>query len=324
MKVIGVIARSTLSVLIAAALLQGCGGSRYSTGMPPLSQSRSFGDYGSWMLPQATSELLYVTNNGNDKVTVFSYPAGKLVKTITNSKFKVVEGECSNKAGDVYIASWENGQVFEYAHGGTTPIATKPDTNERPYGCGIDPTTGSLCVASTTNGGGSGDGDLAIYAKAGAPKTYASSRLKEYSYCAYDGSGNVFVAGQGGIKLIPRLAELPKGSHALVGISLDHPIGRIGGLGWDGKYVVLADSNSSYLYLFKIVGKKGEFQHGVRLEEASDVVAFVIDGSSVIAADHGNNNILVYKYPTGGDPTMTISSASGLDYPNGVALSAPK
>ncbi len=103
------------------------------------------------MLPEAKGDhLLYVSGPGTGKAYVYSYPGAKLVGTLTG--FVASLGVCTDKAGDVWIADdtgggLRPGTMIEYAHGGTTPIATLND-GDPPLNCSVDATTGNLAVAS--------------------------------------------------------------------------------------------------------------------------------------------------------------------------------
>src|SRR5580700_9415982 len=98
--------RHTLSICVAAAMLTGCGGSQPAIGAPgTMPQSPAIATHAahgtSWMAPDAvTQDLLYVGGNSGD-VTVYSYPKGKLLGTLTG--FNLPAGECVDKAGDVLI-----------------------------------------------------------------------------------------------------------------------------------------------------------------------------------------------------------------------------
>jgi hypothetical protein len=111
---------------------------------------------GSWMLPEATSEnLLYVSSSSGFSgiVRVYSYPHGRRVGALTSLTY--AGGECVDSAGDVFIVEFSGpssagSTVYEYAHGGSTPIATLADPGSG-FGCAVDPTTGNLAVANTSD-----------------------------------------------------------------------------------------------------------------------------------------------------------------------------
>jgi hypothetical protein len=120
----------------------------------------------SWMAPDAKKQdLLYISDVSDNEVTVYSYPSGKLEGTLTG--FEVPTGLCSDKAGDVFVTDFEASEILEYAHGGTTPIATLSDPGQWPSGCSVDPMTGNLAVSNDETPS-VGEGNLAIYAHARA------------------------------------------------------------------------------------------------------------------------------------------------------------
>jgi hypothetical protein len=150
-------------------LLAGCGGSQPPIGAPgAMPQSRAVATHAdrgkSWMLPEAKkSDLLYVTN-GDYGVLVYAYPRVRLVGTL--SGFEGLDGLCADKAGDIFIPSAGLAEIFEYAHGGTSPIATLSDQDGEAHACSVDPTTGNLAVTNIDSLSGSGGGNIAIYAHA--------------------------------------------------------------------------------------------------------------------------------------------------------------
>jgi hypothetical protein len=182
--------RFALSISAAAALLVGCGGSQPPIGAPgamPQSRAITNADRGtSWMLPEAVSEsLLYVLDQ--HEVTVYTYPQGKLVGQLRNKNLYLADGGCVDMKGDVYVANYGTGQLFEYRHGGRNLIRTiLPPAGAT--GCTVDVTTGNLAVA--------GNGGLAVYKHArGKPTLYTNSSFEAYYYCGYDDQGNLFVDG---------------------------------------------------------------------------------------------------------------------------------
>jgi hypothetical protein len=182
-----------LSFSAAAALLAACSGSQPPIGAPGATAQTStlatHADRGkSWTLPEAKSiGLLYVAgsqNGQNGSAYVYTYPQGRLVGTLTG--FAEPFGECTDSAGNVFIVAYSNGStsastIYEYAHGGTKPIATLSDPDVA-VGCAVDPTTGNLAA--------SGNG-VAIFKNATGNPAYYSSGYHFY-YCGYDERGNLY------------------------------------------------------------------------------------------------------------------------------------
>ena len=148
----------------------------------------------SWMDPAAKAgSLLYITDSGSNTVLVYSYPALKLVGTLTG--FTNPQGDCVDKARNVWIVNTEASQLLEYAHGGTTPIATLDDPNQYPVGCAFDSTTGELAVSNfySTNGP---PGSISIYKNAsGSPTLYTPPNFAVVYYLGFDPKGTLYLDG---------------------------------------------------------------------------------------------------------------------------------
>jgi len=79
-------------------------------------------------------------------------------------------GLCVDAQGNVFVPTWQGesgtrGYVYEFAHGGSTPIATLSDPGGA-FGCSVDLTTGNLAVTNNVAPGSefrSGSLDLAAY-----------------------------------------------------------------------------------------------------------------------------------------------------------------
>jgi hypothetical protein len=330
-----------LAILIAAGIMGGC-----SNGSTPMAETvqqiappgigaarfalarqhgRENGQKPSWMAPGAGKKnLLYVTNYDFNDVSVYSYPKGKLVGTITG--FDLPTGECSDAAGDVFITNFLASQILEYAHGGTSPIATLSDPGEYPVGCAVDPTTGNLAVTNQLTTGYS-SGDLAIYPNAtGTPKTYTSQNFYYYFFCTYDNKGNLYIDGLNSSSA-GEYAELPAGGNYLESITIDQDIYPLG-IQWDGKYLAIGAQSVEQVYGFQISGTTGTLKRTTDLTGATEVTQFLIQkgkrhkGATLIGPDYGQGHDVDYwHYPSGGYAFKTLE---GLDGPFGVAISKAK
>jgi len=285
-------------IAAAAAMLAGCA-SPASLGAPPDVRE-------SWMAPEAKSQpLLYISDVGTNDVYAYSYPGGKLEGTLTG--FYSPVRECSDTSGNVYITNTNLEEVLEYAHGGTHPIATYHDKGWLPVDCSVDPTTGTLAV---TNYGptGSNTGSLAVYPNGKGPaKIYQAPNVQAYLFCAYDGSGNLFIDSLDySYDLV--FIELPKGATTFKNIALGQSFAAWGGVQWDGKYIAIGDGSSA-IYDFAIKGTKGTKVKSIQLKGAVNVVQFWIDGSTVIGPDGPNGakrDVGFWSYPAGGLPTKRL------------------
>jgi hypothetical protein len=161
--------RYTLGV-IAALAVAGCGSQVAPTG--GASQSSAPATHGkSWMLPEAKGEDLIYATGGCGGTCVLSYPQGKVVGALDTSGSSV----CADSSGNIFIPQVD--EVFEYAHGGASPIATLSlPGNKYTRGCAVDPSTGNLAVVT-------GEA-VAIFSGAQGQATVYGAYLTT-TYCSY-------------------------------------------------------------------------------------------------------------------------------------------
>jgi hypothetical protein len=294
------------SVLGAAALLlAGCGA------VTPYAPRTA-----SWMAPESSNtDLLYVSEYGHSEVQVYSYPQDKLIGTLTGLRYP--EGECTDAAGDVYVANSASDGVSEFAHGGTTPIASYVDPHHEPFACSIDPTTGNLAV--TEYGEGTKRDSVAIFSSASTPPMQYINSLFIYAYCAYDAHGDLFADGYDDRRTF-RIVELPKGRSTFRKIKLNVRFAIAGNVQWDGTYVTVSDGKKR-IYRFSINGTQGQavgtttidgVNHGLRL--------FSFQGGTAIVPNvhhegslFGKGTLQFYNYPAGGEPTKILKPLDGPD-----------
>ena len=239
---------SALTAGTIAALLSGCSSPQPATGsgfdlIPHYAARTGHFDHGtSWMSPgaKAVKKLLYVSDWATNDVFVYDYKNGTLVGQLTG--FNSPYGQCVDARGDVWITSFGDASIVEYAHGGSQPLKTLT-TDQQPYGCSVDPTTGNLAVA-----GGSSSVDVFDRAR-GQKHTYQSHYCFPFWAPGYDNHGNLYVLGllYGSARPLsgysdPVPCELPHGSTALRpvhvhGLFVAYP----GSIMWDGKHLTVTD-----------------------------------------------------------------------------------
>lgn len=280
----------------------------------------------SWMLPEAKSDtLLYITDESYNAVFVYTWPKLKLVGELTG--FYAPQGLCSDAKGDVFVANFAAYDVIEYAHGGTSPIATLQDEgNNTQYfaaGCAVDPTTGNLAV---TNDGGEENGDnpawgnVAIFKNASGTPTFVSngSNIAYEYFDTYDNEGNLFIDGRAFTTYTYQLAELPSGSSTFTDIALTG--GTIyfpGTVAWDGTDLILGDQkynddSESGFYRVSVSGsaatvvstKPFTVKYIAGKGPACDVDQFTYYASAIVGDDyewceHNYSSADVWKYPSG-------------------------
>ncbi len=307
--------RYALCSCVAAAMLAGCGGSQPPIGAPGVMQQifadATHADRGkSWMRPEAkNSDLLYVSANITGEIYIFSYPKGGLVGTL--SGLTSPAGLCVDRSGDVWAVTSSSsgaGTLIEYAHGGTSPIATLSVPGTRPYGCGVDPKTGNLAV---TNSGDS----VSIFSNAsGSPTTYTAAEFYNMYYCGYDSQGNLYADGnsQSGAQL----AELAKGGDSLENVTINATLNHPGAVQWDGKYLAVAElsSHSSgqiQIYRVKVNGSEGTVAATVTLLGKHFLGGFQgwIQGGTYVQPNKQSDTEGLWNYPKGGKTIKNITTA---------------
>ncbi len=268
----------------------------------------------SWLLAQAaSSDLLYISDVGTNDVYVYTYPAGNLVGTLTG--FTEPQGECSDGKGNVWIANTQKSRIVEYAHGGTTPIATLLDPGEYPGGCAVD-AQGNLAVANLVATTG-GRGSVAWYAGAkGKPQIIASSSFEEVYFAGFDRAGNLFVDGWPPNFAQAVLGEIAHGSDRLVsvpinGATIEYP----GGVQVHGNTVDVGDQIDNAVFH---IDEDGTVAGVMPLDGASDCVEGTILRKTFVCPDSGNAAVEFFRYPAGGAPKR---ATKGLSEPTGSAFS---
>lgn len=329
-------ARCSLGAFAAAAVFTGCSGVTGSTAdpgsMPLVRQSAAtpgllrvtamvHSDRArSRLAPDAAqSTLFYISDVGTNDVYIYSYPKGRFEGALTG--FASPMGLCADKTGNVFITNFGTSQIFEYAHGGTSVIATLSDPGYYPQGCAVDPKTGNLAVTNFSNGNGLGNVALYIGAKGSPAAHYTDSNISQMFLCGYDDKGNLFADGETSNDAFA-FAELPRGSNSFTDIALNQFINEPGGgVQWNGTSVAIGDSTTDVIYRFAISGTHGTEVGSTSLDGAFDVVQFSIRGSKVVGPY--SPSIGIWDYPAGGTAIKTIEGGA-FNEPVGSAISVLK
>jgi|GEM_PF-309121 hypothetical protein len=348
MKSLGLV-RYALCICMAATLLVGCGGSQPPIGAPgAVPQSRAIATHAergrSWILPEARRGALLYISNASLNVYVYSYPRGQHVGTLSVSYEP--HGECVDASGDIFIpanstSSQNPGIVYEYAHGGTNPIATLNDPG-LPLGCSVDPTTGNLAVSNTydtSNPYNAQNGSIAIYAAAqGQPTMYYSSQFG-MGLCGYDDKGTLYLTGGTGNTRQVQLLRLRKGSGSFelirVNKKIYYGLFLAPSVQWDGQYMTV----SSVLKRSAYFGQKGRgtvFVYRLAISGSSATVIGItklvsnrnihggqswIQGNTIIGNDPTYRTVSLWPYPEGGKPDRIIKGSFNYGFFWGAAVS---
>ncbi|MGC2633840.1 MAG: hypothetical protein WA215_06440 [Candidatus Cybelea sp.] len=304
---------------VAVALLVGCAGSQpigapRATAVAPGQRLE-----GSWMRAEAkSSDLLYVSNPGNDTVTVYGYQSRKLVGTLDG--FSSPAGLCADTGGDVWITNEGEHDVIEYAHGGTQPVQTLDDGSEQPSACSVDKTTGNLAVLNADN--------VAVYPDAsGSPALYTGGEVYGDYALGYGAHGDLLVDGGSydNSKLIA-FAQLPLDMTHLRQVVLSKTLQWAPPtfVQWDGQFWVVGAGTLDW---FKITGNKGKLEGYSVLSSTSSIVQFWIAsvgggrgrGNQIVATEDDPYEVEFFQYPAGGKPFASI--IDGLSNPYGITVS---
>jgi hypothetical protein len=318
--------RSSLSVryrftaLAAVVMLAGCSAASQSPSTPPVGMQQRLvptsSHARSWMAPDAKkSDLLYISDETGN-VYVLSYPKGELKGTLTG--IPEPQGECVDKRGDVFVTTFSAEEILEYAHGGTSPIATLSNPGQEMEGCSVDRKSGTLAAINFAPEGGSGGG-VSLYANAmGSPTVLSDPNLLLGYQLGYDNNGNLFLDGVNASRQF-EFAELPKGSTSFTEISLNVSISTPGGVQWDGTYVAVGDATSGKVY--QTNGAGGKVEGTMTLSDSDGIFQFFISGKTFIGPNVYSKNAMYWDYPAGGSPTKTLT---GFTDPFGAVVSQAK
>jgi hypothetical protein len=289
--------RRAIAVVAIGIFVGGCGESEVQ-GIDVGVQGSRLADHSgrSWIKPGSSAgDLLYASGYSQSTgyaTFILTYPQGQLVGSIAATGV----GMCTDTSGNVFMTS--QNAVTEYAHGGTTPIATVRIPGAETENCAVDPTTGDLAV--TFDCPPCDYENLAIFPP--GSKTSTRYSAPDAYECTYDNQGNLFLGGYSG----SQLAELPSGSNTFTTITLNEDIASAGRLQWDGTYVTLQDlASPGGIYRISIAGSSGTIVGETKFGRYMRRVGYSwISGSTVAVpfSVHGSqtNQLGIWKYPRGG------------------------
>ena len=292
--------RRAVGLCAALFILAGCGGSQ--TAAAPVRTALSV--HPQISDKQTSDDLVYATSGTCGGICVFTYPKGTL-------KFKITvdggaEGDCSDSAGNVFVTN--NSQILEYAHGGTTPIATLTLPGINANSCAVDTATENLAVCGF---GGNSGGNVAVYLNATGKPTVYDSNLGAM-YCGYDNHGNLFVSGL--LNGSSALSELPHGSSTFVPITLNGNPGGPGQVQWDGTYITLEnlDNRNVSIARLRISGSAASVVSKTNLKNPNRAGQSWIVGNGVVLpyATKGasTNKIGTWRYPKNGKAVVKFGN----------------
>jgi hypothetical protein len=329
--------RMTLAVALAALMLAGCGsslaapataasagaalqrGSIASIALGVTAGAVRPQNRRSWMTPDAKKkQLLYVSDSRNWDVAVYDYNTGKQVGLLSTD-LDYPQGMCVDQHGNIWIANSGAYNLLEFAHGGTTPIATLDDNSYEPVSCSVNPKNGDLAVGNILYFREGLAGNVTVFEGAhGAGTLYSVDAIYAYYFVGYDNQGNLFFDGtdsKPGTNGKFKYAELPLGSSKAKPITLSGgSVSFPGNVQWDGREMTVGDQSNAVIYQTS----GGRITGSTPLTGSSDVVQFFIEGKTVVGPDAGNASVEFFHYPAGGSAYETLT---GLSEPVGAVIS---
>lgn len=297
--------------IAAVALLAGCGGSQGQAGGSSIVPQGAAAQSRAHKASSSSGDLVYVITS--KAIVIASYPAWSIVTTVPGSWGNSFV--CSDpNSGNVFVTTGypSSGEVLEYAHGGTSPIATlNAPTGSYVLGCAVDPTTGNLAAAG--GGGALTHGGVLVWAQAeGTPTAYSDNRLRNYSYPAYDDAGNLYVtAATVGGKF--RIAE-QKAGHKRFTLSTIASLSFVNKIQWDGTYLATEVWNGQGLgstaYQIQISGHTGTIANTIQLARGGGTYFWIQDGQLIgwygKVKRRNNHAVAAWSYPSGGKSTSGL------------------
>jgi hypothetical protein len=322
--------RYALCASVTAALLAGCGLQQAQNGTPlPIGAPGASAAQRVAPAPDAGRPLLYVVHetsrSGHSEIAIIALTQNKLLTSITG--YGYISSVCSDASGDVWAPNLRHRRwyVDKFARGGTREIdELRAPRFSSLVACTVDPSSGDLAVVGANVDGGS---DALIWsgARSGKPAMYP------LPFCtvaaAYDNADNLFITGWGcGSDFNVYLGELAKGSGPVALIDLDKRMGPLGGVQWDGSYVVIATVRAhALLYRVQVTGTTGKVVGTVK-PQGFDMCCFFTpnglfvlhDRAAIGMAGKNGERVWDWPYPAGGKPLRSIARLKGI---NGIALS---
>lgn len=326
------LSRCAFRICVAVMVLAGCG-SQPPIGapgaMPQTSAIATHAQRGkSWMKSGTSNQdlLYYTATLGLDGVAyVYSLPQGELVGQLTG--FYAPVGVCVDSAGNVFIVAYSDSSlktstIYEYAHGGASPINTLDNPGEG-IGCASDPTSGNLAVANISdysNRRYRDNGDVAIYSSAqGKPKVYYSGTFAHFYFCGYDDAGNLYISASNGSE--DELAWMPSKHKSIKSLKMNKQI--FGGyqiqpsVQWDGEHMTVSSLprqafKRGVLSVYQLSISRGNAKvigtTDLRIKKNRHRGETWIFNSNIVGVDllGGYGDASVWQYPKGGRPEYEI------------------
>ena len=176
--------RETLAVIVAVALLAGCGSAQNTINAPTGSISQN----AAHKATSSSGNLIY-TDDEHGKAAILTFDGHIAERFQMPSEYGAIL--CSDSSGNVWAADTNGTYIYGYTHGGTSPVTTLYyQYLGIPRECSVDPNTGDLAVCSADIN------EIAIFQDAQGSATYISTPFESsVPACTYDSKGNLYAYG---------------------------------------------------------------------------------------------------------------------------------
>jgi hypothetical protein len=299
-----------LSSIAAAAVIASCS----SAAQPPIAPLSTAAGW-----PASRDTLLYVANYDYNVVDMYTYKggvAGKLVGSIPETR---PTGICSDSAGDVYVALFDEHRVDKFAHGATTPESTIKFTSAYPYACAVDNSNGNLAVSVQTGHNKFNWGwFIDVYTGGGSQRQGydAYDHFTGVHALAYDNNHNLFAIGypcgntgycesEDSSGDAPGLYELTSSGFyfyqiALKGATLVDPTG----LAWINPALLVADSDYEHEgngvgIKLLVSGGVGTVTGTIPFASTKSAQGIAVRAGDVLVADEDDTDVRTYSIANG-------------------------
>ncbi len=314
-------AERSVFVALLAAVLAGCAGT--SQTVPARNAALA-----SVMSPAASEQqsLLYVSNASN--VTVYTYHNGSDISQIgTLTGFTSPGGMCTDKAGDVWITDYYSRNTYEYAHGGSAPIASIMPKVGYPYACAVDNATGNLAISYEHPNGHFRNYALVVIYPSGmayAPKT---GFARAY-FLAYDNQSNLYTTGhacgysdcyrEGDV----RLYKLAPGGSQFKLVNGPARQSTPSAIAWVNPSLLMGNgqsgNNGPAALKVQVTGNKSTIVGKVKFPETYLTYGFSMRAGLIIVPDYAANAVQIYNLQDG---SLVNSFTEGLNQPFSAVVS---
>lgn len=284
----------------------------------------------SWMhkAPKGTSGTIWATDLEYAAVDVIAYPSGTLIGQVAG--FSYPDGDCSDKAGNVYVADMSNEAGYEI-QAGTTKIINSWPTGGETIGCSVS-NGGDVAFTNFYPAG------VWVFPGGGASGTlYAGPGVTD-SIAGYDRRGNLFlVCSNGGLCSASHLAELPAGGSSWILLNFN---GTLFGGAVQNMDKYLGIGSSASIELVKVSGSNAYPVKTITLN-STGCSSYMDDASSWGSISKQPNGVVTKKikgllapnlfcFPSpinvykakGGDPIGEITAVH-YQYDDGVTFTKP-